>query len=81
MTTTSIDSRPSSDAIDASSPLQRRHWVLGIGAVGAAAIAAKSLPGAVPAAPVVAAVQPAAETSGGYRLTAHVQRYYDSAKS
>ena len=66
----------------ASSPVKRRNWVLGAGALGAAAVALKVLPGATVAAPVVAVTQAATDTaSSGYRLTAHVQRYYDTART
>ena len=58
----------------ASSPIKRRNWVLGAGALGAAVVVLKTLPGATVSAPVVAA-------SGGYRVTAHVQRYYDTART
>ena len=63
-------------------PMKRRGLVLGVGGAGAAAIAAQLLPGA-PAgamAPVAGATVPAA-SDGGYRLSAHVLRYYDTARS
>ena len=69
----------------ASSPVKRRNWVLGAGALGAAAVVLKALPGTTVSAPVaaVAAVTQAATdtASGGYRVTAHVQRYYDTART
>lgn len=66
----------------AGSPVKRRNWVLGAGALGAAAVALKVLPGASIPAPVAAMTQAASDTaSGGYRLTAHVQRYYDTART
>ena len=66
----------------ASSPVKRRNWVLGAGALGAAAVVLNALPGAAVSAPVVAAAQVASDTaSGGYRVTAHVQRYYDTART
>ena len=80
MSRVSTEARPSSDV--QASTLKRRHWVFGVGAAGAAALAVKALPGAAPAAPVVvAAATQASDDAGGYRLTAHIQRYYDSAKS
>ena len=66
----------------ASRPVKRRNWVIGAGALGAAAVVLKALPGTAPTAPVVALAQASADTAGGgYRLTAHVQRYYDTAKT
>ena len=66
----------------ASSPIKRRNWVLGAGALGAAVVVLKTLPGATVSAPVVAVTQAATDTvSGGYRVTAHVQRYYDTART
>ena len=66
----------------ASSPVKRRNWVLGAGALGAAAVALKILPGAPVAAPVAVADKVAADAvPGGYQLTAHVQRYYDTART
>ena len=68
----------------ASSPVKRRNWVLGAGALGAAAVALKVLPGAPVSAPVVVAgaAKVAADAAhGGYQLTAHVQRYYDTART
>ena len=80
MSRVSTEARASSDV--QASTLKRRHWVFGAGAAGAAALAVKALPGAAPAAPVaVAASTEAPDSAGGYRLTAHIQRYYDSAKS
>lgn len=62
-------------------PLQRRSWVIGVGAVGAAALAVKVLPGAPALAPVATAALAAVDTDGGYRLTPHVLRYYDTARA
>ncbi len=61
--------------------LKRRNWVLGAGAVGAAALAVKALPAAAPLAPVAAAAKSVVDTSGGYQLTPHVQRYYDTTRT
>jgi hypothetical protein len=49
---------------------------LGAGGIGAAAIAARSLKGKAPAAPV----QPDAASGDGYRVTDHIRRYYRTAK-
>ena len=62
-------------------PIGRRNWVIGVGAAGAAAVAVKALPGAaVATAPVSTALAPAADAAGGYQLTAHVLRYYQTAR-
>lgn len=68
--------------VDAAAAMKRRGLVLGVGGAGAAAMAVQLLPG-VPAAavvPVAGAAVPAA-SAGGYRLSAHVQRYYDTTRS
>ena len=62
-------------------PLKRRGLLVGAGIAGAAALAAKALPGAAPAAGVAAALPAAADTAGGYQLTAHVLRYYETARA
>lgn len=60
-------------------PSRRRSLLLGAGAAGAAAIAAKTLPIApADAAPAVAKAAP--EAGGGYQLTQHVLRYYETTK-
>ena len=65
----------------ASTPLSRRHLFAGAGTAGALAAAAAVLPLQREAAPVVVVVaKPAPEAGGGYQLTAHVQRYYQTAK-
>lgn len=62
-------------------PLKRRGLLWGAGAAGAALVAAKVLPGAAPAAAGVAATPGAIETAGGYQLTPHVRRYYETARN
>ncbi len=64
-----------------SSQPSRRGLLAGAGAAGAAVVAVAALPKS-PAVPVAAApaVPAAADEAGGYRLTAHVQRYYQTAK-
>ncbi|MEY4748406.1 MAG: hypothetical protein RIQ60_620 [Pseudomonadota bacterium] len=60
--------------------LSRRTLFAGAGAAGAVATLAAVLPRA-PQVPVVAEVlKPTLDTSGGYQLTEHVQRYYQTAK-
>lgn len=61
-------------------PLSRRHLFAGAGTAGALAAAAAVLPLQREAAPVVVVAKPAPEAGGGYQLTAHVQRYYQTAK-
>jgi len=64
-----------------STPLSRRRLFAGAGTAGALAAAAAVLPLSQPAAPVAAALPKALpEAGGGYQLTAHVQRYYQTAK-
>lgn len=58
----------------------RRRLFTGLGAIGAAAAASTLLPGCAPAEPAPALPKPAPEKGGGYQLTQHVQRYYQTAK-
>jgi hypothetical protein len=61
--------------------LKRRGMLLGAAAAaGAAVVAAKVLPG-TQAEAVVAAPAKATDDAGGYRVTAHVQRYYETART
>ncbi|WP_372528511.1 formate dehydrogenase [Piscinibacter sp.] len=68
-----------SSAFDQAKPLKRRGLLLGAGVAGVAALAVKSLPVA-PTEATPAAVKPAADSAGGYQLTQHVLRYYETAK-
>ncbi len=61
--------------------LKRRGLLIGAGAAGAAVLAVKALPGAAPVAPAAVAAKTLVDTSGGYRLTAHVLRYYETTRS
>lgn len=62
-------------------PLARRQLFAGAGVASALAATAVLLPTRQPAPAVPdAAARPADENSTGYRLTAHVQRYYQTAK-
>ena len=66
-------------AAPAASPLSRRTLFAGAGTAGALAVAATLLPEA--ALPVAATVPAApAVADGGYQLTEHVQRYYQTAR-
>lgn len=61
------------------STLTRRRMFAGVGTAGALAAVAAVLPGQPPA-PVAALPKPAPDTGGGYQLTEHVRRYYQTAK-
>jgi hypothetical protein len=62
-------------------PLSRRRLFAGAGAAGALAATAVALPLARQAEPIASAEpRPAPEQGGGYQLTAHVQRYYQTTK-
>ncbi|MDP1901932.1 MAG: formate dehydrogenase [Rubrivivax sp.] len=63
----------------ASAPLSRRRLFAGAGTAGAVAVVAAVLPGAKSAAPVAASVAPPS-AEGGYRLSEHVKRYYETAR-
>jgi ApbE superfamily uncharacterized protein (UPF0280 family) len=64
-----------------SAPLTRRKIFAGAGTVGALAAAAAVLPLAKTAAPAdQAATTLARDDKGGYQLTEHVQRYYQTAR-
>jgi hypothetical protein len=59
--------------------LKRRGLLLGAGVAGAAALAVKALPGTATEVAAVAA-KPALDPAGGYQLTPHVLRYYETTK-
>jgi hypothetical protein len=65
---------------DKSSALSRRRLFAGAGTVGALAAVAAVVPGVRQADPVVAALEPVAEPKDGYQETAHVLRYYQTAR-
>lgn len=65
----------------ANTPVSRRRLFAGAGTAGALAAAAAVLPLQREATPLAAATLKAApEGGGGYQLTAHVQRYYQTTK-
>lgn len=72
-------STPPSVNAAAQTPVARRTVFVGAGAVGALAAAAAALPLRQPAAPAPEAKQ-TASTEGGYQLSEHVQRYYQTAR-
>jgi len=64
-----------------SSPaLSRRGMLVGAGAAGAAAVAVATVPQAVQVPVAAASPQAAPEQGGGYRLSPHVMRYYQTTK-
>ena len=66
----------------AANPLKRRGLLIGAGAAGAAVLAAKALPGVVPVAPAAAlAAKKVIDPSGGYQVTDHVLRYYETTRA
>jgi hypothetical protein len=61
--------------------LNRRRVFAGAGAAGALAAVAAVLPrDPAPVASDSARVRPPSDGDSGYRLTAHVQRYYETTK-
>ncbi len=67
-------SKPSNPAVS------RRRIFAGAGAAGAVATVAALLPRSPEVAAVAYAAKPAPDTSGGYQVTQHVLRYYQTAK-
>jgi hypothetical protein len=65
--------------VSAAGPLSRRSLFAGAGAASALAAAAALLPKASVPVAAVAPVAPAVG-DGGYQLTEHVQRYYQTAR-
>ncbi len=71
-------------AVSASSQtdaLGRRGLVVGAGVAGAAAVAAAVLHRHVQAVPEVAAAPSRVGEDGGYQVTPHVLRYYETTRS
>jgi hypothetical protein len=63
-------------------PFKRRGLLVGAGVAGVAALAVKALPGGGPS-PLAATASGATapDLGGGYQLTDHVKRYYQTARS
>ncbi len=60
------------------SPINRRKFITSLGLAGAGAIAAiATARGLQPAAPTVAAAAP---DSRGYRISAHIRKYYQTTR-
>jgi hypothetical protein len=60
--------------------LSRRRVFAAGGTVGALAAAAAALPLVQPSVPAAAAAKAVPEAGGGYQLTQHVLRYYQTAR-
>ena len=60
--------------------LSRRKVFAGAGTAGALAVAAAALPLADRGEAVAAAPRPAPDKGGGYQLTEHVLRYYQTTR-
>jgi hypothetical protein len=65
---------------DATSKPSRRGFFFGAAATGAAAAAMVALPGAPALETAVQAPKAAPENGGGYSLSEHVKRYYQTAR-
>lgn len=72
--------KPDDTPSPTAAPLSRPRLFAGAGSAGALAAAAAVLPRVPEAPPAAAAPRPAPEAGGGYQLSAHVQRYYQTAK-
>jgi siroheme synthase (precorrin-2 oxidase/ferrochelatase) len=73
-------SKPLQASAASPAKIDRRGLVLGVGAAGAAAVAAQALRQEAVAVPLAGAGKAAAEAADGYQVTAHVLRYYETAK-
>ena len=68
-------------AKSSAAPVARRGLLIGAGVAGATAVVAGKLTASAPAATEVAAAAAVqADPKSGYRVTAHVQRYYQTTK-
>ena len=61
--------------------LSRRTFFAGAATAGAVAVTATLLPRAVPESESAPEPKRAPDKGGGYRLTEHVQRYYNSTRT
>lgn len=68
------------DTSEKSHSLSRRRWFAGAGAVGAVAAVAAVAPKAVVQTEAAQAPAPGARPGGGYRLSEHVKRYYQTTR-
>lgn len=65
---------------DSNSKLSRRRLFAGAGVAGAVAAAAAVLPVVQQQPQTVANPEPSGEKPEGYRVTEHIQRYYQTAR-
>ncbi|MBK6650385.1 MAG: formate dehydrogenase [Betaproteobacteria bacterium] len=72
--------RPATSQPDAHPAPSRRGFFLGAAAASAAVAAVAVLPKTAPESVAEAALPPPPEKGGGYTLSAHVQRYYQTAR-
>lgn len=73
--------QPPAEATATVGPVSRRQMFIGAGAVGVVAAAAAVLPLVQsPTAPQAVAAVPPLANEGGYQLTDHVKRYYQTAR-
>lgn len=75
-----MSQKPPSDPKPAGTALSRRTLFAGAGAAGALAVVASAVPKGPAADPVTLAKAPEADANGGYQLTDHVKRYYQTAR-
>ncbi len=78
MKSTAFDQRQ--PEVPSAPPSKRRSLLLGAGVAGLAAIAAKALPVAPTEVAVAADKATAPDQGGGYQLTQHVLRYYETTR-
>ncbi len=63
-------------------PATRRGLVIGAGVAGAAALAVKVVPGqAVATTAAATPAHPTVDKTGGYQVTQHVLRYYETTRA
>jgi anaerobic selenocysteine-containing dehydrogenase len=70
---------PKEQSKDQAAP-SRRGFFMGAAAAGAAVAAVTALPGVNAPEAAVKALPPAPENGGGYSLSEHVKRYYQTAR-
>jgi hypothetical protein len=67
-------------SLSPTSKLTRRRVFAGAGTAGALAAVAAVLPGQTALPHATALTKPAPDSNGGYQLTEHVRRYYQTTK-
>lgn len=75
-----MSQKPTSDPKRAETALSRRTLFAGAGAAGALAVVATALPSGPAPEALPQAKAPEADGTGGYQLTDHVKRYYQTAR-